>query len=111
MNNPQPVPEVPAAEVPDGGWLLDIREPYEWAAGHVPTATHIPMGELNHRAAEIPKDATIYVICRSGNRSAYVVRAMARSGWQAINVGGGMQDWAAAGRPMISETGLSPTVA
>ena len=77
MTTAQSVPEVPASEVPDGGWLLDVREPYEWAAGHVPTATHIPLAQLNHRADEIPKDDTVYVICRSGMRSARVVLALA----------------------------------
>lgn len=111
MSTPQSVPEVPAAEVPDTGWVLDVREPYEWAAGHVPTATHIPMAQLAHRSAEIPRDDTVYVICRSGARSARVVLALGEAGWQAVNVGGGMQDWAAAGRPMTSETGAAPTVA
>ncbi len=111
MSTAQSVPEVPAAEVPDSGWLLDVREPYEWAAGHVPTATHIPLAQLNHRAAEIPKDDTVYVICRSGMRSARVVMALTEAGWQAVNVAGGMQDWAAAGRPMVSDSGAAPTVA
>jgi rhodanese-related sulfurtransferase len=111
MSTVRSVPEVQASEVPDGGWLLDVREPYEWAAGHVPTATHIPMSQLNHRAGEIPRDGTVYVICRSGNRSAAVVQALAQAGWQAVNVGDGMQGWAAAGRPMISDTGSAPAVA
>ena len=89
MTTAQSVPEVPVAEVPDSGWLLDVREPYEWAAGHVPTATHIPLAQLNHRAAEIPKDDTVYVICRSGMRSARVVMALTEAGWQAVNVAGG----------------------
>ena len=38
------LPEVPAATVPDGAWLLDVREIDEWEAGHVPEATHIPLG-------------------------------------------------------------------
>jgi rhodanese-related sulfurtransferase len=107
----QSVPEVPAAAVPEDGWLLDVREPYEWSAGHVPTATHIPLAQLNDRSTEIPRDDTIYVICRSGVRSARVTLALGAAGWQAFNVGGGMQDWAAAGRPMVSETGAAPTVA
>jgi rhodanese-related sulfurtransferase len=111
MSTAQSVPEVPAAEVPAGGWLLDVREPYEWAAGHVPSATHIPLAQVNDRSAEIPRDGTVYVICRSGVRSARVVLALAAAGWQAINVAGGMQDWAAAGRPMVSDTGSAPTVA
>jgi len=110
-NNEQLVPEVPAAGVPDGGMLLDVREAYEWAAGHVPAALHIPLGELGSRAGEVPRDDTIYVICRSGNRSAYAAAALNRAGWSAVNVAGGMQEWAAAGRPMVSETGAAPTVA
>jgi rhodanese-related sulfurtransferase len=105
------VPEVPASEVPDGGWLLDVREPHEWAAGHAPTATHIPMAQLGQRAGEIPQDSAVYVICRSGVRSARVVLALAQAGWQAVNVADGMQGWAAAGLPMASETGSAPTVA
>jgi rhodanese-related sulfurtransferase len=111
MTAAQSVPEVPASEVPEGGWLLDVREPYEWAAGHAPAANHIPMAQLSHRASEIPRDDTVYVICRSGVRSARVVQALTEAGWQAVNVGGGMQDWAAAGRPMISDSGSAPTVA
>lgn len=111
MTTAQSVPEVPASEVPEDGWLLDVREPYEWSAGHAPAAVHIPLAQLNHRADEIPKDGTVYVICRSGARSARVVLALAGGGWQAVNVGGGMQDWAAAGRPMVSDSGSAPTVA
>jgi rhodanese-related sulfurtransferase len=103
--------EIPAAEVPDGGWLLDVREPYEWAAGHVPTATHIPMGEVGARTAELPADDTVYVICRSGHRSGQVAAALSQAGWHAINVAGGMQAWAAAGRLMVSDSGAPPTVA
>jgi rhodanese-related sulfurtransferase len=105
------IPEVPAASVPDGAWLLDVREPEEWAAGHVPGATHIPMGEVGSRAAEVPQDQDVYVICRSGMRSARVAEALMGAGWQAINVGGGMQDWAAAGRPMAADSGATPFVA
>jgi rhodanese-related sulfurtransferase len=105
------MPEVQASEVPDGGWLLDVREPHEWVAGHAPTATHIPMAQLAQRAGEVPQDNTVYVICRSGVRSAHVAAALAKVGRQAVNVADGMRGWAAAGRPMISETGSTPTVA
>ena len=111
MTTAQSVPEVPASDIPENCWLLDVREPYEWAAGHVPSALHIPLGELGSRAGEVPRDDTIYVICRSGNRSAYAAAALNRAGWTAVNVVGGMQDWAAAGRPMVSDTAAAPTVA
>jgi rhodanese-related sulfurtransferase len=97
--------------VPEDGWLLDVREPDEWVAGHAPEATFIPLGELGQRSAEIPADQTVYVICRSGHRSAQATAALNAAGWQAVNVAGGMQQWAAAGRPMISESGTQPHVA
>ena len=103
--------EVPAASVPDGAWLLDVREDDEWAAGHAPGARHVPLGELSARAAEVPQDQAIYVICRSGVRSGRAAQALAAAGWEAINVAGGMQDWAAAGRPMTTDSGAEPFVA
>ncbi len=105
------VPEIQAASVPDGGWLLDVREPDEWAAGHAPQARHIPLGQLGARAAEVPQDQDVYVICRSGHRSARAAEALNGAGWRAINVAGGMQNWAAAGRPMVADSGAAPFVA
>jgi rhodanese-related sulfurtransferase len=103
--------EVPAAAVPDGAWLLDVREDDEWAAGHAPQATHIPLGQLGDRAREVPLDQDVYVICRSGARSGRAAQALTGAGWKAVNVAGGMQDWAAAGRPMTSDSGAEPFVA
>jgi rhodanese-related sulfurtransferase len=105
------VQEVPAASVPDGAWLLDVREDEEWAAGYAPGARHIPLGQLGARTAEIPQDQTVYVICRSGGRSARATQALCAAGWAAVNVAGGMQDWAAAGRPMATDSGAAPFVA
>jgi rhodanese-related sulfurtransferase len=105
------LPEVPAAAVPDEAWLLDVREVDEWAAGHVPGATHIPLGQLGSRTAELPQDGEIYVICRTGMRSARAAVALNGAGWRALNVSGGMRDWAAAGRPMVADTGAPPFVA
>lgn len=105
------VPEVEAATVPEDGYLLDVREPDEWHSGHASNAVHIPLGRLSERAGEIPRDREIYVVCRSGGRSAQATEALNKAGWKASNVAGGMQAWAAAGREMTSETGEEPTVA
>lgn len=104
------VPGVDAAAVPDDAYLLDVREPDEWQAGHVPEAVHVPLRELPTRADEIPRDREIYVVCRVGGRSAQAVSALNNAGWRATNVHDGMRGWAAAGRPMISEGGSSPYV-
>jgi rhodanese-related sulfurtransferase len=105
------LPSVTAAAVPGDGYLLDVREDDEWQAGHAPDAVHIPLSELNARAQEVPDDRDVYVICRSGARSAQAAAAFNRAGWKAANVDGGMHAWEAAGRPMVSESGTDPFVA
>jgi len=102
---------VSAAGVPDDAFLLDVREPDEWEAGHAPHARHIPLGDLSARGAEIPRDTAVYVICRAGTRSARAAQALAGAGWQALNVDDGMQGWEAAGRPMTTDSGAQPFVA
>jgi rhodanese-related sulfurtransferase len=104
-------PEVLSTDLPDGAFLLDVREDDEWAAGHAPDAVHVRLGDLGTRAGELPRDRGVYVICRSGARSAYAAQALTGGGWTAINVSDGMTGWAVAGRPMVSETGTEPFVA
>ena len=111
MNHPDAVQEVLSADLPAGAFLLDVREDDEWAAGHAPDAMHVRLGELGARVDELPRDRDVYVICRTGNRSAYAAQALAAGGMTAINVGDGMTGWAVAGRPMISEDGTEPHVA
>jgi rhodanese-related sulfurtransferase len=103
--------QVPASGVPDGVYLLDVREDDEWTAGHAPEAVHIPLGELGGKADEVPKDRPVYVICRAGGRSARAAQALGASGWDVTNVSDGMQGWESAGRPMVSESGAPPFVA
>jgi len=98
------VPALPA-ELPEGVTLLDVREPDEWAAGHAPQAVHIPMGELAGRLEDLPADDEVYVVCRSGGRSARVTAFLNANGWDAKNVDGGMQSWHAAGRAMTADSG------
>jgi rhodanese-related sulfurtransferase len=105
------VPEIEVQAVPDGAFLLDVREADEWQAGHAPTAVHIPLGELQARVGEVPKDTPVYVICRLGGRSANATAWLNHVGRDAINVGGGMQSWDLAGRPMVGENGADPFVA
>ena len=111
MNQPVAVPEVLSTDLPAGAFLLDVREDDEWAAGHAPGALHIRLGELGARTAELPGDHEVYVICRTGTRSAYATQALVGAGLHATNVADGMTGWAVAGRPMISEDGGEPFVA
>ena len=99
------VPTVPVADVPADAPLLDVREPDEWAAGHAPTARLLPMSELIERIDELPDDDPLYVVCRSGGRSARVVASLAAQGYPAVNVDGGMQAWSAQGRAVVADSG------
>jgi rhodanese-related sulfurtransferase len=101
---PADVDVTAAAELRDAGAVvLDVREPAEWAEGHIPGATLIPLGELARRTSELPDDETIVVICRSGNRSAQGRDILRAAGYEATSVDGGMTAWRAAGLPV--ETG------
>ncbi|HEY2950420.1 MAG TPA: rhodanese-like domain-containing protein [Micromonosporaceae bacterium] len=98
------VPGVTEAEVGAHAYVLDVREHDEWTAGHAPGAHHVPMMEIPLRLAEVPIDGDVVVVCRSGARSGQVVAYLQQNGWNNVrNLLGGMQDWAAAGRPLVSE--------
>ena len=111
MNQPVAVPEVLSADLPAGVFLVDVREDDEWTAGHAPDALHVRLGELGARTHELPRDEDVYLICRSGARSAYAAQLLTSEGWKAVNVADGMTGWAVAGRPMVSENGADPFVA
>jgi rhodanese-related sulfurtransferase len=104
------VPAVSVADLPADAALLDVRESDEWAAGHAPNAQHLPMSELTGRIAELPDAEPLYVVCRSGGRSARVVAFLAGQGYPAVNVEGGMQSWAAQGRDVVAEGGSAPQI-
>ncbi len=104
------VPAVTVADLPADAALLDVREPDEWTAGHAPGARHLPMSELTARMDELPDADPLYVVCRSGGRSARVVAYLAGQGYPAVNVEGGMQTWAAQGRDVVADGGGEPQI-
>ena len=77
--------------------LIDVRENDEYAAGHIPEATLIPLGQLASRLNEIPKDKTVVAVCRSGNRSGQATELLRQAGYDAHNMQGGMISWEQAG--------------
>jgi rhodanese-related sulfurtransferase len=92
-------------------WLLDVREQDEWEAGHSAVAHHIPMGELEARAGELPTDQHIAVVCRSGHRSSIATQALLRGGFAASNVTGGMHAWSEMGGDVVTDDGEPGRVA
>ncbi|MFF2149591.1 rhodanese-like domain-containing protein [Kitasatospora sp. NPDC058190] len=85
----------------DGGLVLDVREPDEYQAGHVPGALLVPLAKLP-TWTDAPADRPVYVICASGNRSLVAADLMRARGVDARSVVGGTRGWARAGHPLAT---------
>ena len=108
------VPTIEVAQVPDpipeGVTILDVREPVEWQHGRIDGSMHIPLTQIPARADELPTDQQLLVVCKVGGRSAQATAFLREKGFEAINLAGGMIDWAEAGRPMVGDSGGDPLV-
>jgi rhodanese-related sulfurtransferase len=92
---------VAAVKDRDDVLVLDVREPSEYDQGHIPGVTLIPMGQVADRLSEIPKDKTVIVTCRSGNRSGQITEYLRQQGYTDVhNMQGGIQAWQKAGLPV-----------
>jgi rhodanese-related sulfurtransferase len=81
--------------------IVDVREPDEWAAGHLPGAVLIPLGQLAFRKGELDPARPVVTICRSGNRSLTAAELLLKSGFRDVrSMAGGMIAWAKAGHPV-----------
>lgn len=88
---------------PDDYYFLDVREPSEWNEFHIEWANLIPLGELDKRANELPKDKNIIVVCRSGNRSAQGRDILLKAGFESVtSMAGGMNEWLSQGNPVVT---------
>ena len=86
-----------------GTQIVDVREPDEWAAGHIPGALHIPLGDLGRRMGELRADRPVITVCRSGRRSLSAAEALLKSGFvDAASLAGGMIAWNNAKQPVES---------
>jgi rhodanese-related sulfurtransferase len=104
---PQLTPEQAGAAVRDEGAIaVDVREVEEWQAGRLDDSVWIPLGELAARVGELPDDRPLVIVCRSGSRSAYAADALVAAGYDARNLAGGLQRWAAAGLPIVPAGGF-----
>jgi glyoxylase-like metal-dependent hydrolase (beta-lactamase superfamily II)/rhodanese-related sulfurtransferase len=85
-------------------FVLDVREPAEYADGHVPGAVSLPQSELATRLDEVPRDRPIVTICRSGSRSLKAAQFLHQMGYTDVtNATGGTEVWLAAGKPVERE--------
>jgi rhodanese-related sulfurtransferase len=101
-----PVPTFSAAELQarltqaKKPYLLDVRQPEEYAQGHIAGAKLIPLGELAQRLNELPKGGEIACLCASGQRSAAAARKLMAAGYTAGSLQGGMAAWQRANLPI-----------
>lgn len=89
----------------DNVQIVDVREPYEWEAGRIEGAVHIPLNDLMGGAGEFDDDAPVVAVCRSGNRSELATLMLRARGLDAYNLEGGMEAWEAAGLPFTTPGG------
>lgn len=93
--------------------ILDVREQYEWDAGHIEGAVHVPLAEVmaGHEQGKVSSDRPVVVVCRSGNRSELAALMLQARGLEAHNMEGGMERWAAASLPFEASDGSPGRVA
>lgn len=78
--------------------VVDVREDYEWNAGHVEGARHIPLGQLSFRTSELDREKEVLTICASGGRSAVAAEMLQKAGFPRVaSVDGGMSSWKSRG--------------
>lgn len=74
--------------------VLDVREPDEYAAGHIRDAVLMPLGSVQDNLSKLPKDGPVIVVCRSGRRSATAADILVKAGFSRVfNLTGGMLAW------------------
>ena len=83
--------------------LLDVREPDEYAAGHVAGAVNVPLSQLRTRHRELPRDRKLAVYCAAGQRAYYATRFLLQNGYDAANLSGGYTTYRA-----LHAVGLAP---
>jgi rhodanese-related sulfurtransferase len=85
--------------------LIDVREDYEWDAGRIAGARHLPVSELTAQAGTIDRETPVVFYCRVGGRSAMAAGAFRRAGYDAYTMTGGMVEWEALGLPLEPDDG------
>jgi rhodanese-related sulfurtransferase len=83
--------------------IIDVREPAEFKAGHIPNARNIPAGQIKERTKELGKfkSKPLLLVCQTGNRSAQVCGSLQKDGiGEPVALSGGMAAWQQAGMPV-----------
>jgi rhodanese-related sulfurtransferase len=96
----------------DSVQIVDVREPYEWEAGHIEEAVHLPLNQLMAGGGRhLDPSRPVVAVCRSGNRSELAALMLQARGYEAHNMEGGMEAWESAGLPFSAQDGTAGRVA
>lgn len=92
-----------AAKGDQGAFILDVRTPEEWEDFHIEGSTLIPLEELKARVGEVPRDAEVVIVCRSGNRSQEGRDILLGAGFTNVSsMKGGLLDWQKQNYPVVA---------
>jgi len=93
--------------------IVDVREPYEWEAGHIEEAIHIPLGQLmaGDEKGQLDANRPVIVVCKTGNRSELAALMLQARGYDAHNLEGGTERWVTVGLPIVAADGSPGRVA
>lgn len=92
--------------IPQGAYVVDVREAWEFESGHVPRAHHIALNTIPERLNDLPKLQQIWVICQSGGRSMTAANYLEANGFNVVSVAGGTGSWIGAGKDVSFEASL-----
>jgi rhodanese-related sulfurtransferase len=97
--------ELAPGDVTSDAQVIDVREDYEYEAGHIPRSRHVDVNDLNGVAEALDRSKPVVFYCRSGDRSTMPAQAFRASGWDAYSIEGGLTAWVDAGQPLEPEDG------
>jgi rhodanese-related sulfurtransferase len=97
--------ELAPGDVMSDSQFIDVREDYEYDAGHIPGSRHVDVNDLNGIADSLDNSRPVVFYCRSGDRSTMPAQAFRASGWDAYAIEGGLQAWVESGNPLEPEDG------
>jgi rhodanese-related sulfurtransferase len=93
------------ADVTSDAQVIDVREDYEFEAGHIPGSRRVDVNDLNGVAESLDRSRPVVFYCRSGDRSGMPAQAFRASGWDAYSIEGGLAAWVESGQPLEPDNG------
>lgn len=90
--------------------IVDVREDFEWDAGHIPGAVHVPLGQLSDELDRIDGNRAVVTVCRTGPRSERAAQTLRSSGLLADHLEGGVAAWHGSGQALVDRHGFAGAV-